>query len=593
MGALDLICVTTDPDSTAFYGFAYADSYDCSYGYCSNNVLVKSNANPTSGSSLTWSLVSKISSRNMTSVASYIFDAKFSCAISAQGVFTMFGWTRGGMYSGPNSAFGVRYDPAGTMDAKYNFQGSGAWMNVTIDLAYNWTGSTNKHTLGYVNNGVTTDLVHTVISGDGNNIYVAKVDESTKTLTAAGNWALNKTIHGEVISMGIGNNHLYTFGSYPSYMGRAFLTGFPLATISPTTPVGKFYNASVVSDPQYARGVYLYTYQNTLTLIVAKYEFLTSTIYKINDPDNTNSTGLPVANFTNTATNMDFFVPLGDGTSPTSFALMKQFGKLYAFGNDNGYRYTREINKASITDSVGVNPNPSKPSSGSSSSQDDSSSTGVVIGAIVGVVLLGGVIVWLTRRFRTADTATATNTAANKPLPPVPPLNNTNNYVYPQQPGQTGGPNYYNLPGQPAPTTILPMAPITPAPQQHQTYQDQMLALQFSSHPRPNYVTTAYSTEPVTSSPPVSHPGSSGAPQAAWQPTPFVPPTRLSSSMGSPTPSAGGFSVVATAFSSTAAAQSPQEPQAIVSQESVDSPALSVSTPLSPPSVPYSTRPSP
>lgn len=190
MGALDLICVTTDPDSTAFYGFAYADSYDCSYGYCSNNVLVKSNANPTSGSSLTWSLVSKISSRNMTSVASYIFDAKFSCAISAQGVFTMFGWTRGGMYSGPNSAFGVRYDPAGTMDAKYNFQGSGAWMNVTIDLAYNWTGSTNKHTLGYVNNGVTTDLVHTVISGDGNNIYVAKVDESTKTLTAAGNWAL-------------------------------------------------------------------------------------------------------------------------------------------------------------------------------------------------------------------------------------------------------------------------------------------------------------------------------------------------------------------------------------------------------------------
>ncbi|KAF9146015.1 hypothetical protein BGX30_005111 [Mortierella sp. GBA39] len=581
MGVLDIICLTTDPDSTAFYGFAYAYSYDCSY--CSYNVLVKSNANPTSGSTLTWSLVSKIDSKNITGTAVDMY-AQFSCAINAQGVFTMFGWTRdsGGSYSNPEITYGVRYDPAGTMDANYNFQGSGAWMNVTIDKAYNWAGTSSQHILGYVNNGGTTDLVHTVLSGNENTIYVAKVDEATKILTAAGTWVLNKTMHGEVTAIGIGNNHLYTYGGLSSSFGSLCggylcLTGFPLATISPTTPVGKIYNASQVYPTFYSRGVYLYTYQNTLTLIASQISSSrNSTIYKINDPDNANSTGPPVANFTNSATDMDFFVPLGDGTSPTSFALMKQYGIMYVFGNDNGARYTHEINKVNITDPVGINPNPRTPSTGSSSSLGDSSSADAIIGVIAGVGFLLGLIVWLTMRGRTAN---ATNATADKPLPSIPPLNNTNNYVYP--------PTTYPS-GQPAPTTILPMAPITPVPQQHQTYQDQMQALQFSSHPRPNYVTTAYSTEPATFSPPVSYPGSSGAPQAAWQPTPFVPPKQPSSSINTPTLSANGSFVVATAFSSTAAAQSPQESQAIVSQHSVDSPTPSASTPLSsPPSVPH------
>ncbi|KAG9069784.1 hypothetical protein KI688_009109 [Linnemannia hyalina] len=609
MGVLDIVCLTTDPDSTAFYGFAYANSYDCSSS-CSHNVLVKSNANPTSGSTLTWSLVSKINSKNMTGTAVDMY-AQFSCAISAQGVFTMFGWARDSeLYSNPEITFGIRYDPAGTMDANYNFQGSGAWMNVTIDKAYNWAVTSAQHILRYVNNGGTTDLVHTVLSSNENTIYVAKVDEATKILTAAGTWVLNKTMHGTVTAIGVGNNHLYTYGGLSSAYGSlcggySCLTGFPLATISPTTPVGKIYNASQVYPNLYSRGVYIYTYQNTLTLISSLLgSSRNSAIYKINDPDNANSTGPPVANFTNSAINMDFFVPLGDGTSPTSFALMKQYSKMYVFGNDNGTRYTHEINKVNITDPVGYNPNPRTPPTGSSSSQGDSSPAGAIIGVIAGGGFLLGLMVWLTMRARTAKAAKATNATPDKPLPYIPPLNNTNNYVYPQQPGQTGGPNYYPLPGQPpasttypsgqpAPTTILPMAPITPVPQQHQTYQDQMQALQFSSHPRPNYVTTAYSTEPATSSPPVSYSGSSGAPQAVWQPTPFVPAIRPSSSINTPTLSAGGSSVVATAFSSTAAAQSPQEPEAIVSQHSVDNPAPSASTPLSsPPSVPHSTRPS-
>lgn len=63
-------------------------------------------------------------------------------------------------------------------------------MNMAVDKAYNWTQTIVQLKLGYVNNGGTIDLVHAMISGDDNKIYIAKVDEATKTLTAAGTWAL-------------------------------------------------------------------------------------------------------------------------------------------------------------------------------------------------------------------------------------------------------------------------------------------------------------------------------------------------------------------------------------------------------------------
>ncbi|KAG0274841.1 hypothetical protein BGZ97_010432, partial [Linnemannia gamsii] len=166
--------------------------------------------------------------------------------------------------------------------------------------------------------------------------------------------------------MGIGNNHLYTFGYGTSYSYNnappTYLTGFPLATVSPTTPVGKSYNTSQVYEGRSSSAFYLYYYQNVLTLICGRIPGLSynSTFYKITDPDNAVSTGPPTS-FTNEIAYMDFFVPLGDGTGPTSFALMKKFSTMYVFGNDNGFRYTHMINKVNISDPVGINPNPNPP----------------------------------------------------------------------------------------------------------------------------------------------------------------------------------------------------------------------------------------
>jgi hypothetical protein len=71
--------------------------------------------------------------------------------------------------------------------------------------------------------------------------------------------------------MGIGNNHLYTFGTSYSYDGPTYLTGLPLTAISPTMPIGQIYNTSQVTEGPSPTAVFLYYYQNILTLICARY----------------------------------------------------------------------------------------------------------------------------------------------------------------------------------------------------------------------------------------------------------------------------------------------------------------------------------
>lgn len=189
MGVLNLSCVTTDPDATTFYAFAYASEYVCkvSGSRCYNNVLIKSNANPTDPKAMTWTLVSRIDSRSMIGSVGYVYKTDFSCIMNAQGVFTMFGWNRDLYDNGSDVApFGLRYDPAGKMDAKYDFKGPGAWMNVTVDRAHELTSSSTVHRLGYVNN----ELVHVLLNEGANRINLAKVDEATKTLTSVGKWSM-------------------------------------------------------------------------------------------------------------------------------------------------------------------------------------------------------------------------------------------------------------------------------------------------------------------------------------------------------------------------------------------------------------------
>lgn len=175
--------------------------------------------------------------------------------------------------------------------------------------------------------------------------------------------------------------------------------------------------------------------------------------------------------------------------------------------------------------------------------------------------------------------------------------------MYHQQTGQNGGPNYYIPGGQPAPTTILPKAPVTlvPLQQQLQTMQERMKGLQFSTHPRPNFVTAAYGGEPelpnVSSSPSGPYTGAPGTPQAPRQPRPFVPPTTrpTTSTLGTPSPSTRQSLADTSTFSTGTASPSPsQDPQTAILPQSTRGVAASepLPSPL-PPSILHFPRPSP
>ncbi|KAH7050498.1 hypothetical protein BKA57DRAFT_458895, partial [Linnemannia elongata] len=260
----------------------------------------------------------------------------------------------------------------------------------------------------------------------------------------------------------------------------------------------------------------MYAKDGNLTLIHVRdiskdssIQFLPSAIYTFIDSPTTVTVGKP-QNFTARFPKpIDSFAPLGNGTigPPNTsqrlfFALLTSYDDMYAFGDDGtGWKTVKALQQVNVTDSVGINPNPTAPQNGGGGSDSGGASTGAIVGT---------------------------------------------------------------------------MAPVTPLSQeqQHQTYQDHMQALQFSSHPRPNVVTTAYSTDPATSNPPIPYPGWSGAPQAAWQPTPFASPAQPATS--STEASSLSASPIATEYG-----QSSQDPH--VSSTSISS---------SPPSIPRSTKPS-
>ncbi|KAF9153497.1 hypothetical protein BG015_003277 [Linnemannia schmuckeri] len=330
-------------------------------------------------------------------------------------------------------------------------------------------------------------------------------------------------------------------------------------------------------------------------------------MFLIKDPNNAAGVGAP-GNFTNTVSfdNIDYFVPIRDGTSVSSsstFALFRQDATMYVSGNDNGRRYTQTGSKVTLTESVGINLSPgSQPpgtsNSGSSNSRALSAPVGAIIGLIIVLGLVIGCTVWLIKRDDNRRKKKVILTGASPQEPrhaPTQHLGENERANYCSSAGQN--PTATTYPSeQVASTSILPMAPNTSA--QRQTFQDQMQALQFSSHPRPNFVTTAaYIGESETSSNASSVPylGWSGAPQAAWQPTPFILPTRPANSTNVSTPSTSHAPATTTFV--TAGTQSSQDPQARSVDGIVDSGATSSSAQslplLSSPSIPYNTRPSP
>ncbi|KAK3830380.1 MAG: hypothetical protein J3R72DRAFT_456062 [Linnemannia gamsii] len=282
MSILQLKCITTDPDETTFYGFAFAYINSRAGGYSDiNAVLVNSNTNPSSPKLLDWAMVSTINTNEITTdlMGTYplqpYLEADYSCAMNAHGVFTVFGKKNSDMarLGDTTNGYGLQYDPAG-IAAPGSTKGPGAWTGIKVDKAYNWTIDYRVQTLGYVSNvvnGAGPVLVHSFVSNSSNTVHLATVDDATKTLNAAGTWLLSRITYGVPKALKIFNDHLYTFGDLNlTQEDPSYLTGFPLATIGQghtPLPPGKIFNTTTTFKCSWSPSPYLATNQGSLVLV--------------------------------------------------------------------------------------------------------------------------------------------------------------------------------------------------------------------------------------------------------------------------------------------------------------------------------------
>ena len=233
---------------------------------------------------------------------------------------------------------------------------------------------------------------------------------------------------------------------------------------------------------------------------------------------------------------------------------------MYAFGNDNGFRYTHLIKPVNVTDTVRSNPNPpplpqptpeselsSLPSS-SSSALSAGGITGIAVGVIV---VIAGVLFLLVKRYRNRRNRDNTiNTTADKDQSV--PDEDDDISISSEKMADESGRNYSYIEGkypdssyaeeQAGSIDILPMAPIAPIPEHMQeelrvlqekmiVVQEQIRASQFSSHLGPNVATTVSITaESTASGIPESEPGSGaittpGTRTGSSESIPYVPPS--------------------------------------------------------------------
>ncbi|KAG0270302.1 hypothetical protein BGZ95_001739 [Linnemannia exigua] len=402
MGFIDIICLTTNPEATTFYGLAYAttQAFDQHSTGIPHNVLVKSNTNPSLPNYLTWSVVAKIPSSKVLGYG-YSSSIQYSCAINAQEIFTMIGR----ITDRDQAPFGVRYDPAGTMDPSFDYHGPGAWVNITADAGYTLPRNVKKQALGYVSNGGANVLIYASLSDVDNTISLATVSEADKAISTAGTWALNITSHGKVGALTIANDNLYSFGTANATSDPIFLSGFPLIPIKTATPASMAISMTGANTCNTATDPFIYNKQESLTLLCgdSSTPTQTQTQYTIEDI-NVAPGRLMAKTFTANIAGINYFVPIGksnNAANSSSFILFStKGGPMYGVGYGGASSdIVYNMGRINVAEDIGDE------SGNSDFSEERSWWTGArkaqfALGCVVAVMLLIGLIYRLTKYYK-------------------------------------------------------------------------------------------------------------------------------------------------------------------------------------------------
>ncbi|KAF9122108.1 hypothetical protein BGW39_010018 [Mortierella sp. 14UC] len=195
---------------------------------------------------------------------------------------------------------------------------------------------------------------------------------------------------------------------------------------------------------------------------------------------------------------------IGGGAISPQFLVYTKDRELYTLKLDGQDRAMTDLGRIKVSDPSG------RPES---RGLEGSGAVAATVVSIVVVVLLGVLVARCYSRMRKNKAMEAAQDIAQAEAEPDAPVDTDSKSTAISGPNSSRAaslpadltltPEVQSIPPHP-PTTVLPMAPITPTSQEQQTVQNQMQELGFSIHPRPTVASAA-----------------TGAP---WQPTPFIPP---------------------------------------------------------------------
>ncbi|KAK3814980.1 MAG: hypothetical protein J3Q66DRAFT_388897 [Benniella sp.] len=591
MGILDPSCVASGPGNTV-YAFALARAYGSTalYREAQYYVIAKSNANPTSFKEMTWSTVATISSNAFS-----MLDKVITCVVSDQGVVTIFGDTK--YDSRISDAYGymvIRYDPSATPNGGTISTGPGGWMNITVSNTYTLArdpyGGTTLSSLTslafYVKDtaaGGAQKLIHLTMRGSNRpTLQFGIVDEITKTLSHAANWTMNDA-YPNVESLAYSNNELYLYMSSGFTLSKVSV--YPLTGVTSTVPSNpRTLNTATTNDicswsSHILSGVWDNSYHMLCTSSATSSR--DTTLYTISNITQSGSLAGSGINIPRGLNDIDFFIPVA-ATADFAFTLDTGTGYLppATYGiqvSGVGAGTVQGSKNIIVPETFGRDPNAPSPTYRTSlpyptytypgqnrNADSGSDSTGVIVGVVMAILFLVFITIYCICRSSMKSDAEKKQAAANQYV-----IRPTGVPIMAQVPGMNG-PYQMNAAGQPHPVGVYPQMPgqpMYPIPQPApiaitdaritapatataamtttpplQSVQNQMQHLQFSSHPRPNFVTSVGDNDEgnsqkqevnsgpnsVTSASPNVSLSASFSP--GWEPQPWTPPMRPANS---------------------------------------------------------------
>ncbi|KAG0271498.1 hypothetical protein BGZ95_000678 [Linnemannia exigua] len=447
------------------------------------------------------------------------------------------------------------------MDARFGYTGKGAWKNLTVGSDIDWREPYDLQKLFYTGPaaaGGNERLIFVTLDPkryDSTGLVFGVFDTAKNSLEYAGSWSWFGSTYGTPKGIAQAGDELYL---YSSRNGHVLLNAFSLKSLNTTEPVAvRTYNATSTEstcDVASRRLLHTTVYKGTYYLACGVSEFAAASrkggLFTIKDILTNTTSFTPKVDIAYRQLESDYFIPVGGNTAGVApFALLQRDAVVRSLILDGAQAgIIHDGTNVTVAETYGWDPSPRQPNTNTNSNKDSGGGLGVegVIGVVFGLVFFIAAIFFLLRSRKNITAQTSAGDAFKPQQAPPGTLYNLQMHketFRPDGPNSLGYPSH-QLPVQPLmPSNTLPMAPITPVSvtattQPLQTFQNQMLGLQFSSHPRPNFVTTVTTETTGYEQEQLPSPGApTYATSSAWQPTPFVPPTRPSDFTGTGTAS--------------------------------------------------------